>query len=60
MIAKAKEEIAAEREKALAAIRDEVATLAVLAAGKVIGRAINKEDHEALIQEFVSKAGEHN
>jgi len=60
LIAKAKAEIAAEREKALNAIRDEVATLAVLAAGKVIGRAINKEDHEALIREFVSKAGERN
>lgn len=60
MIERAKADIEAEREKALAAIRDEVATLAVLAAGKVIGRAIAKEDHERLIQDFVAKVGERN
>lgn len=60
MLEKAKTEIALEREKALSAIREEVATLAVLAASKVIGRALNQEDHEALIRDFVSKAGERN
>lgn len=60
MIEKAKAEIEAEREKALSAIRDEMATLAVLAASKVIGRAIQKEDHERLVQEFVAKVGERN
>ncbi len=60
MIEKAKADIAAEREKAIAAIRDEMAVLAVLAAGKVIGREIQKEDHERLIQEFVAKVGERN
>lgn len=60
MIEKAKEEINQERERALAAIRDEVASLAVLAASKVIGRAITPEDHEALIREFVAKVGERN
>ncbi|MBO2521887.1 MAG: F0F1 ATP synthase subunit B [Clostridia bacterium] len=60
LLRRAKAEIAAEREKALSAIREEVAVLAVMAATKVIGREINPKDHEALIRDFVSKAGERN
>lgn len=52
---KAKREIAAEREKALSAIRDEVATLAILAAGKAIGKALTAEDHKRLVSEFVAQ-----
>lgn len=55
---KAKVDIARARDRALAEIRDEVATLAILAAGKVIGRAINEDDHRSLVREFVDKAGE--
>ncbi|WP_366923709.1 F0F1 ATP synthase subunit B [Metallumcola ferriviriculae] len=57
-LAKAKEEIAGEKAKALAEIRDEVATLAMLAAGKVVGRAIDDEDQRKLVEEFVSEVGE--
>lgn len=60
ILAKAKQDIQRERELAVAAIRDEVATLAVAAASKVLGRAIAKEDHEALVNDFVNKAGELN
>jgi len=60
ILEKAKKDIERERELALAAIRDEVATLAIAAASKVLGRAIRKEDHEALIRDFVNKAGELN
>lgn len=62
MLAQAKADIEHEREKALESIRDEVATLAVLAAGKVIGRSLDKEAHEDLVKDFVSKvkAGELN
>lgn len=58
ILERAKQEIQRERELALTAIRDEVATLAVAAASKVLGRAITKEDHEQLVRDFVDKAGE--
>lgn len=51
---KAKREIALEREKALASIRDEVANLAILAAGKVVGKSLTAADHQRLVQEFVA------
>lgn len=57
-IQRAQEEIAREKDQAIAALRDEVATLAVLAAGKVIGRAISVEDHEKLVKDFVAEAGD--
>ena len=57
-LTKAKEEIAGEKAKALAEIRDEVATLALLAAGKVVGRTIDDEDQKKLVEEFVSEVGE--
>lgn len=60
ILAKAKQDIEREREKALAAIRDETATLAIAAASKVLGRAITDADHEALVRDFVNKAGELN
>lgn len=57
-IQRAQEEIARERDQAVAALRDEVATLAVLAAGKVIGKTITVEDHAKLVKEFVAEVGD--
>ncbi|MDN5292875.1 MAG: F-type H+-transporting ATPase subunit b [Eubacteriales bacterium] len=57
-IQRAQEEIAREREKAVVALREEVANLAVLAAGKVLGRAISVEDHEKMIKEFIAEVGD--
>lgn len=57
-IQRAQEEIARERDQAVAALRDEVATLAVLAAGKVIGKTISVEDHAKLVKEFVEEVGD--
>jgi len=57
-IQRAQEEIAREKEQAVAALRDEVAVLAVLAAGKVLGKAITVEDHEKLVKEFVAEVGD--
>ena len=56
--AKALAEINAERERALAEIRDQVADLIVLAAGQVLGRAIEDRDHRRLAEEFAAKVGE--
>lgn len=60
VLAKAKREIELEREKALSAIRDEVATLAVAAAGRVLNREITKDDHKHLVDDFINKVGELN
>ena len=57
-IEKAKADINLEKEKALAEVRDQAATLAVLAASKVVGKAITLEDHERMIKEFVDQVGD--
>ncbi len=55
---KAQEEIRLEKEKAKNELRDEVASLAIMAAGKVLDRTINREDHDKLIREFVNEVGD--
>lgn len=49
----ARREIEAEKIKAVAEIREQAATLAVLAAGKVIERTLTDADHERLARKFV-------
>ena len=58
MIKKAQEEIHLEKEKAKAELRNEVASLAVLAAGKILDRTIQQEDHEKMVREFVNEVGD--
>ncbi len=55
IFAKAQEEIRREKERALKEVRNEIADLAVLAAGKVLEKSITKEDHEKMIEDFVSQ-----
>lgn len=57
-LAKAKAEIEGEKLKALAEIKGEISTLVILAAGRVIERELSVTEHERLIQDFLSKAGE--
>jgi len=54
---KAQAEIQLEKERAKAELRDEVAALAILAAGKILDKTIQPEDHEKMIREFVSEVG---
>lgn len=56
--AKAQEEIRLEKTKALSELRDEVASLAVLAAGKIITKNIDIKDQEQMVQDFVKEVGE--
>ena len=51
-------EIESEKEKAIAAVRDEVVSLSVLAASKVLSKEISEADNRALIEETIAKAGE--
>lgn len=57
-IAKAKSEIQSEKERAIAQLRDEVASLAILAAGKVLSKEITNEDHKKMVKEFVEEVGD--
>jgi F-type H+-transporting ATPase subunit b len=54
LIARAKAEIENERRRALASIRDEVATLTLMVAERVIGRELNQEDHRRLVQDMLA------
>lgn len=55
---KAQEEINREKSQALNELRSEVANLAVLAAGKIVGKSIDVKDHEAMVNNFVKEVGE--
>ena len=54
---RATEEIAAEKSKALAELRSEVADLALAAAGKVVGETMTGERQRRLVDEFLAGAG---
>ena len=51
-------EIATEKDKAVAAVREEFVSLSILAASKVLGKEISEEDNRAMIEETIVKAGE--
>jgi F-type H+-transporting ATPase subunit b len=54
--AKALDDIARERERAIADLRRQVGELAVLAAGRAVGQSLDHESHNRLIQEALSEA----
>jgi len=58
ILTQAESQISAEREKALAEIRGQIVDLSMLAAGKVIGRSVSREDNERLITEALKEYGE--
>lgn len=55
---KAKAEIEAATEQAKLELRDTAAVLAIMAAEKVLGRAITDEDHRKMVSQFVNEAGD--
>ena len=56
--AKAEKDIEQEKRKAVNEIKEEIGSMAMEIAGKVIEREINEEDHNKLINEFIEKVGE--
>ena len=48
----------ADREKLMRSARQEVAQLAVLAAAKVTGQALDQDSDRAMAEQFLSEAGE--
>lgn len=57
LLAKARREITFEREQALAALRREAVELGLLAATKVLERAVTEDDHRRLAEEAVEVLG---
>ncbi|MFA7077946.1 MAG: F0F1 ATP synthase subunit B [Syntrophomonas sp.] len=55
---RSKAEIQAATEQAKVELRDTAATLALMAAEKVLGRAITEADHKKMVKEFVNEAGD--
>ena len=58
MKAKAENDIALERRKAVNEIKDEIGSMAMEIAGKVIEREVNASDHAKLIDEFIDQVGD--
>ena len=54
----AQAQIATERENMLRGARQEVASLALLAAAKAAGRSMDGNDDKAFVDEFLSEVGE--
>lgn len=54
----AQEEIQNEKDKAIQALQDQVASLSVLIASKVIQKEISAQDQENLISEYIREVGE--
>lgn len=58
MKVKAEKDIEQEKRKAVNEIKDEIGTMAMEIAGKVIEREISEKDHTKLIDEFIENVGE--
>jgi F-type H+-transporting ATPase subunit b len=56
IVARARTEIRAEREEAIAKLRKEFVEVAILAAEKVINRALDKESHRQIIEETLQES----
>lgn len=54
----ARKEIQRERDDALRTLRQEVVTLAVMAAGKILGRTLTQEDNVKIVDQFLDEVGE--
>jgi len=51
-------DIEREKQKAMAELRDQVASLSVLVAGKIINQKINDDIQHGMVREFIEEAGE--
>ncbi|ODS36801.1 MAG: ATP synthase F0 subunit B [Candidatus Altiarchaeales archaeon WOR_SM1_79] len=58
IVKRAQEEIEFQKEKALMELKERIADHTIMVASKVIERALDKKDHEQLLDEYISKVGE--
>ena len=58
IVTKAQKEIEREKEAAVKEIKEDIASIAVDIAGKVIEKNLTAKDHERLLEEFIESSGE--
>lgn len=58
ILERAEAQIELEKKRAINEVKDEVSGLAVDIAGAIIERDVSREEHKALIDEFIDKIGE--
>ncbi|MCT4619023.1 MAG: F0F1 ATP synthase subunit B [Marinisporobacter sp.] len=51
-------EIKRKKEQAMNELKDEMASLALIAAGKIIDKTLDEKEHHGLIQEFINEVGD--
>jgi F-type H+-transporting ATPase subunit b len=56
IVAQAKREIDVERQRAIQDLRSQVANLAILAAGRIIGESLDAKKHRELIDRAIKEA----
>ncbi|MFG6147326.1 F0F1 ATP synthase subunit B [Halobacillus sp. B23F22_1] len=54
----ARQEIEQERDKAVQVLKDQVASMSVMIASKVIEKELSEKDQQALINQYINEAGE--
>lgn len=54
-VARAQEEIRAERDRVFSELRGQVGDIAVELAGRVVGRSLDKQAHEQLIDDYIDQ-----
>ena len=58
ILAKASADIAQEKKNALNDAKDEISVIALVIAGKVVGRELDAEDQSKLVDSFIEELGE--
>jgi len=56
LLERARNEVALERDRAIAQLRRDFADLTIMAASRVINRSLNKEDHRRIIEQVLAEA----
>ncbi|MDQ1711510.1 MAG: F-type H+-transporting ATPase subunit b [Frankiaceae bacterium] len=60
LLQRAQSDIQAERDRALAALRSELASLSIELAGKVVGQSLNTEAQRALVEGYIDQLASRN
>jgi len=55
---KAEKDIELEKKKALNDVKDEISTIAMMAASKVLGNEVDKNKNKELVDDFIKEVGE--
>ncbi len=58
ILEKAERDVAQEKKKAVTEARNEISSMAVAIAEKVVGREVNQEDQNELVERFIRELGE--